>query len=517
MFHYKNHKDFPKGGVSPFTDFIILLTMIMTDTLFPPSGSGSPGSPSSESPKSNVPEFSVGELALSLKRTLEDQYGRVRVRGELSRVSIAGSGHMYSSLKDDQAVIDAVCWKGTLGRLPVKPEEGLEVICTGRISSYPKSSKYQLVIESMELAGEGALLKMLEERKKKLAAEGLFAEDRKKPLPYLPNVIGVVTSPTGAVIRDILHRLDERFPRHVLVWPVLVQGDGAAAQISAAIQGFDAIEPGGPVPRPDLLIVARGGGSLEDLMAFNEENVVRAIASCRIPVISAVGHETDTSLSDYAADKRAPTPTGAAEIAVPRRPDLMGFVMDLQHRLYAAINRNLSEYRHRLEAQSGKLGNPQRLLEVKQQNLDALTDKLDATYKHGLQDRRLRLQQLSSALVDPKYLIRQSQERLAARAERLNTAGQNLLKRPQDRLESLSRLLDTLSFKSVLKRGYAVVRNADGDVITDKDQAMECASLEIEFKDDQKIEVAPLSSPPPSKPTKSSKKPGGSDKQKSLF
>jgi exodeoxyribonuclease VII large subunit len=257
----------------------------------------------------NLPEFSVSELSRALKRTVEDSYPYVRVRGEVSGFKRAASGHLYMTLKDENAVLDAVCWRGTAGRLSIDPEDGLEVICTGKLTTYPGRSKYQIVVEQMEMAGEGALLKLLEDRRKKLAAEGLFDDSRKRELPYLPEVIGVVTSPTGAVIRDILHRLSDRFPRHVLLWPVLVQGDGAADQVTAAIEGFNRIEAGGSVPRPDLIIVARGGGSLEDLWAFNEENVVRAAAASDIPLISAVGHETDTTLIDFASDRRAPTPT----------------------------------------------------------------------------------------------------------------------------------------------------------------------------------------------------------------
>jgi len=314
----------------------------------------------------NIPEFSVSELAFSVKRTVEETFGRVRVRGELSRVSIPKSGHMYSSLKDDKSVIDAVCWKGMLSRLSIKPEEGLEVICTGKMTTYPGSSKYQLVIESMELAGEGALLKMLEARKKKLASEGLFDPEKKQPLPFLPERIGVVTSPTGAVIRDILHRLDDRFPRHVLLWPVKVQGEGAAEEITKAIDSFNALPE---THRPDILIVARGGGSLEDLMAFNEESVVRATASSKIPLISAVGHETDTTLIDYASDARAPTPTGAAEIVVPVRLNLMAQVADDGQRLISAVSRMIRESRQRIENGTARLGSPDRLLELKVQNL----------------------------------------------------------------------------------------------------------------------------------------------------
>ncbi len=296
----------------------------------------------------NRPEFTVGELSAALKRTVEDAFGHVRVRGEISGFKRAASGHLYLSLKDDTAVLDAVCWKGVAAGLRFKPEDGLEVICTGRITTYPGRSKYQIVIEAMEPAGIGALMALLEERKRKLAAEGLFAPERKKPRPYLPEVIGVVTSPTGAVIRDILHRLADRFPRHVLIWPVLVQGEGAAEQIARAIEGFNAIAEGGEVPRPDVLIVARGGGSLEDLWAFNEEVVVRAAAASVIPLISAVGHETDTTLIDYASDLRAPTPTAAAELAVPVRADLIDAVDDLALRQRRAVNRFVTDRRDRL-------------------------------------------------------------------------------------------------------------------------------------------------------------------------
>src|SRR6201996_6652163 len=273
--------------------------------------------------KPNLPEFSVSEIAGLLKRTVEDAFPFVRVRGEISGLKFASSGHVYFDLKDDKAVLNAIIWKQTARLLRLRPEPGLEVVCTGRITTYPGSSRYQIIVEQIELAGAGALMAMLEERKKKLAAEGLFAAERKKKLPYLPSVIGVVTSPTGAVLRDIMHRLNARFPRRVLLWAVAVQGERAAAEVAAAIRGFNALAPGGPVPRPEVLIVGRGGGSLEDLMAFNEEIVVRAAAESAIPLISAVGHETDTTLIDFASDRRAPTPTAAAEMAVPVRSDLL--------------------------------------------------------------------------------------------------------------------------------------------------------------------------------------------------
>src|ERR1700731_652438 len=295
--------------------------------------------PPGPGPGANLPEYTVSELSLALKRSVEENFSHVRVRGEISGFKRHGSGHCYFALKDAEAVLDAVCWRQTAIRLPIKPEDGMEVVCTGRLTTYPGRSKYQLVIDSISLAGIGALLKILEDRRQRLAAEGLFAAERKKKLPFLPGVIGIVTSPSGAVIRDILHRLADRFPRQVLVWPVAVQGEGAAAQVAAAIEGFNRLVPGGRVPRPDLLIVARGGGSLEDLMPFNEEIVVRAAAASAIPLISAVGHETDTTLIDFASDRRPPTPTAAAEMAVPVRFDLVAEIAAKGGRLTGGLAR----------------------------------------------------------------------------------------------------------------------------------------------------------------------------------
>src|ERR1700760_4004152 len=288
--------------------------------------------------KPNMPEYSVSEIAAALKRTVEDQFPFVRVRGEISGLKFHSSGHVYFDLKDDKAVLNAVIWRGNTARLRIRPEAGMEVICTGKLSTYAGSSRYQIIAEQVELAGLGALMAMLEDRRKKLAAEGLFDPARKKKLPFLPEVIGVVTSPTGAVIRDIMHRLEARFPRRVLLWPVAVQGERAAAEVAAAIAGFNAAD-GTRLPRPDLIIVARGGGPVEDLMAFNEEIVVRAAAASVIPLISAVGHETDTTLIDFAADVRAPTPTAAAEMAVPVRSDLLLRTDSLSRRALASWRR----------------------------------------------------------------------------------------------------------------------------------------------------------------------------------
>src|SRR5215475_5024166 len=321
-------------------------------------------------PRSNLPEYTVSELSAALKRSDEENFAQVRVRGEVSGFKRHGSGHCYFALKDADAVIDAVCWRMTAIRLSVRPEDGMEVVCTGRLTTYPGRSKYQLVIDTIELAGIGALLKLLEDRRRRLAAEGLFDAERKKKLPFLPEVIGVVTSPTGAVIRDILHRLSDRFPRRVLVWPVAVQGEGAAAQVAGAITGFNRLAPGGAVPRPDLIIVARGGGSLEDLMAFNEEGVVRAVSASTIPLISAVGHETDTTLIDHASDRRAPTPTAAAEMAVPVRLDLVAELDGKSARLAQGLGRLLNESRLHLAGLARGLPDPHDLIGSAAQRLD---------------------------------------------------------------------------------------------------------------------------------------------------
>ena len=434
--------------------------------------------------RSNVPEFSVSELAFSLKRTLEDNYGRVRVRGELSRVSIPKSGHMYSSLKDDKSVLDAVCWKGTLSKLSIKPEEGLEVVCVGRITTYPARSNYQLIIESMELAGEGALLKMLEERRKKLAGEGLFAPERKKNLPFLPERIGVVTSPTGSVIRDILHRLNDRFPRHVMVWPVKVQGEGADQEVAAAIDGFNTLPE---QQRPDLIIVARGGGSLEDLMPFNEENVVRAAANSDIPLISAVGHETDTTLIDYAADLRAPTPTGAAELAVPVRLNLVAQVADDAKRLINGISRMLSENHHRLDALSAKLGDPAKLLEFQTQNLDRISDQLTHGFKTLLHAKNNTVVRIAAQLTTPKARIELARTSLSHVSSQLDQSTKRIMEIQENRLKQAHEKLELLSFENVLKRGYVVVRDEGGIPVTHADTLTDGQKVDLQFQDNKKV------------------------------
>jgi exodeoxyribonuclease VII large subunit len=480
----------------------------------------------------NLPEFTVSEISQAVKRTLEGAFERVRVRGEISGFKRATSGHLYFALKDEEAKLDAVCWRGTAGRLAIKPEDGLEVIATGRISSYPGRSSYQLVVESLEPAGEGALLKLLEERRRRLGAEGLFDPERKRKLPFLPEVIGVVTSPTGAVIRDILHRLADRFPRHVLLWPVLVQGEGAKEQIAAAIAGFNRIAPGGPIPRPDLLIVARGGGSLEDLWAFNEEIVVRAAAASEIPLIAAIGHETDTTLIDFAADVRAPTPTAAAEMAVPVRAELLADVMQDGARLARAMGRLVEEARLRLEALARGLPRPSQLVAEKAQGLDGWVERLVNARIVYFQRRREALDGLFAKLPTPRQQIEAQRLTLAHTGERLATAMtalrkdktqalalarldgarlSQLLARARERLEGLGFLLESLSYERVLGRGFALVRDAAGHAVTSAAGVAAGTALEIEFADGR-LRATTDGGPEPSR-----KRPDPKKSQGSLF
>ncbi len=439
--------------------------------------------PLTEATGDNLPVYSVGEISQALKRTVEDTFAWVRVRGEISGFKRAASGHLYMTLKDSEAVLDGVCWRGTAGRLAVRPEDGMEMIVSGRLTTYPGRSKYQIVIESMELAGEGALLKMLEERRKRLAAEGLFDAERKQPLPYLPAVVGVITSPTGAVIRDILHRLGERFPCHVLMWPVRVQGEGAAEQVAAAIEGFNRLEPGGPVPRPDVLIVARGGGSLEDLLAFSEEIVVWAAASSAIPLVSAVGHETDTTLIDHAADLRAPTPTAAAELVAPVRAELLAQVADDGARLAGAAQRLLEDQRVRLAGLVRGLPNLARLVEERGQRLDDWSERLTNSLAIGLERRRAHLSELAGRLPPPHKDITEARGRLAAEARALASAVASRFKDAHHRIERAAALLESYSYHRVLDRGFALIADRQDNPVTSVAAATHGAELRITFGD----------------------------------
>ena len=486
-----------------------------------------------EEPADNAAEFTVSELSGAVKRVIEGEFGQVRVRGEVGRVSRPSSGHLYYDLKDDRSVIAAITWKGQASKLTVRPEEGMEVIATGRMTTFPGQSKYQLIIDDIRPAGAGALMAMLEKRRLALAAEGLFDADRKRPLPWLPQVIGVVTSPSGSVIRDILHRLRDRFPRHVLIWPVAVQGERCAPEVAAAIRGFNALPKDGPIPRPDLLIVARGGGSLEDLWGFNEEVVVRAAAESQIPLISAVGHETDTTLIDHASDRRAPTPTAAAEMAVPVRVELLAALDQRGASLSRCVAMGFVNRAQRLRDLSRALPRPETLTQTAAQRHDLWAGRLDGALGMGVSQRRARLDTLAAHL-RPRLLAdlaARGRERLADRTRALGAAAQrrqergaerlaNLsarlapayaralgeaardvtrnrdrlaglqgrldaslrLKALADRLEATDRLRQTLGYRETLARGYAVVRG-DGEVVTTRAAAERAHVLEVEFDD----------------------------------
>jgi exodeoxyribonuclease VII large subunit len=434
----------------------------------------------------NVMEWSVSELSAALKRTVEDAYGYVRVRGEVSGFKgPSPSGHVYFRLKDDKAVLEGVIWKGVYGRMRVKPEEGLDVIVSGKLTTFAGSSKYQIVIDALEPAGIGALMKLLEERKKKLAAEGLFDEARKQLLPFLPTVIGVVTSPTGAVIRDILHRLNDRFPRRVLVWPVRVQGESSAAEVARAIRGFNALPERGAPPRPDLIIVARGGGSLEDLLSFSEEIVVRAAAESMIPLISAVGHETDVTLIDFASDHRAPTPTAAAERAVPVRAELLAQIAALAARQIGSWQRGMDMRRTELLAATRALPAADELLADRRQWLDTLAKRLPRALQANAQLHRTHLTRATARLT-PRLLklrLARSSEIVVALEQRGNRARENYLQRRVDRVLAAGHLLDAYSYHGVLARGFALVRDGEGHPLRSAIAVAARMRLEIEFFD----------------------------------
>ncbi|TKW68168.1 MAG: exodeoxyribonuclease VII large subunit [Paracoccus denitrificans] len=501
--------------------------------------------PDGDGPGNNNPPLSVSEISGAVKRVIEGEFGRVRVRGEIGRVSRPSSGHLYFDLKDDRAVIAAVSWKGQAARLTQKPEEGMEVIATGKLTTFPGQSKYQLIVDGLEPAGAGALMAMLEKRRKALAAEGLFDADRKQQLPFLPRVIGVVTSPSGAVIRDILHRLRDRFPTHVVIWPVAVQGAASATEVAAAIRGFNALPPAGPIARPDLLIVARGGGSLEDLWGFNEEIVVRAAADSTIPLISAVGHETDTTLIDFAADRRAPTPTAAAEMAVPVRRELGLQLQQARLRMTQAMAQRQERMAQRLVDLARALGRPQALTEGARQRLDFRGGALEPGLRNLLHRRR---DQLAGLRMTPAMLLRQTQradERLAGATARLRQSAAAPNARRRDRLDALTQRLQngrdrvladarrktadgrerlvplsdrlavafargitqrneamerldrmriSLGYQQTLARGFAVIHDDKGHVLTSADAAEKAQQLLIQFADGT-LPVRPATDP----------------------
>ncbi|PRD41836.1 exodeoxyribonuclease VII large subunit [Phyllobacterium phragmitis] len=517
---------------------------------------------------SNVAEYTVSEISGALKRTVEDAFGHVRVRGEISGYrGPHSSGHAYFSLKDDRARIEAVIWRGSMSRMRFLPEEGMEVIATGKLTTYSGSSKYQIVIEQMEPAGAGALMALLEERKRKLAAEGLFDAAAKQLLPYMPRVIGVITSPTGAVIRDIIHRITDRFPLHVIVWPVRVQGDTSGPEVAAAISGFNALQPDGPLPRPDVLIVARGGGSLEDLWGFNDEIVVRTVAASDIPVISAVGHETDWTLIDLAADIRAPTPTGAAEMAVPVKADLQATVASLAARLSSGMSRFLSQRRQTQRALSRALPSADQFLALSRRRFDESAARLGRALQANTQKKRTgfggHARQLSPRLLQRriterrrqtettasrlpnclKAYLRERRSRFSVPAGRLSPepirrhaerayhvlgqfdrrrdrAVHLILEKQNRRSGELERLMRTLSYESVLERGFAIVFDAAGNPVKLAASVHSGDALALRFRDGDVQTVATGGSRPSSesRPRKAQPKPAKtSGGQGSLF
>ncbi len=508
----------------------------------------------------NQPELSITQISTLLKRTVEDAFGYVRIRGEVSSLKVVHSGHVYFSLKDEKNTLAAVMWKGTATKIKFKPEDGMEVICTGKITTFGSQSKYQIVVETIEIAGEGALMALLEKRKQQFIKEGLFDATHKKPIPYLPLTIGVVTSPTGAVIRDILHRLRDRFPVHVLLWPVKVQGTTAKDEIAHAIKGFNTLPENGTIPRPELIIVARGGGSIEDLWAFNEECVVRATAASHIPVISAVGHETDTTLIDFVSDKRAPTPTAAAEMAVPVRSELILTVIDYEKRLISRLTQLMQEKQNFLEALSRGITSPMHLINTHTQHLDNWTERLQHSLPNFIDQKQKDFSHLSSRLT-PHLILRdidRKSEHLKGLARALPTPAQqiarleqqlqhlgnrldqhytqkiaqkehalnvcdtrlspalvtNKIATLQSQLDLQAKLLESYHYKKVLDRGYALIWDDDNNIITSAQTLNEKQQFTIEHADGKtqaatKQAIAKNSNPPPptnSKPAKQSKK-----------
>lgn len=477
---------------------------------------------------SNAKAYSVSELAFALKRTLEDAYGFVRLRGELSKVTHHSNGHVYLTIKDERAAIDGVVWKGSVKNLSIRPQQGMEVVVTGKITTYPAGSRYQMVIETMEAAGVGALLAQLERLKAKLQGEGLFEPARKQQLPTMPAVVGVITSPTGAVIRDILHRIRDRWPCRVIVWPVVVQGDAAAGQVANAIARFNALPADGPVPRPDILIVARGGGSVEDLWAFNDETLARTVAAGTIPLISAVGHETDTTLIDFVSDRRAPTPTAAAEMATPVLAELKAYIGDLSARLHRSGGRTVEDRRGRVEHAGRALSRVPDLVEMAAQRFNLASSRLGAALSRNVAAHQTDLVRVSARLT-PSLLQRPQQvhaDRLTRLVVRLKPAMNRGLDRTAERLTSLSKLYASVDPSAPLKRGFARVHRPDGSLVREGASLVSGEGVRLVFADQSReatIDGTPTAAPPPpaqppaAKPARAAKPPPAPSNQGDLF
>ncbi len=432
----------------------------------------------------NNPVYSVSEFSHVIKKLVETNFNYVRIKGEISRPSFPGSGHVYFTLKDSDGTIAAIIWKYTLPKLSIKPEEGMEVICTGKVTTFAGQSKYQIIIENMEVAGEGALLKMLEDRRKKLLKEGLFNQEFKKPIPYLPDRIGVITSQSGAVIKDILHRLSDRFPTQVYLWPVAVQGEGSAQQISNAIDKFNQLSDETNIKKPDLLIVARGGGSLEDLWSFNEEIVVRSVFKSSIPVISAVGHETDTTLIDFVSDLRVPTPTAAAEKAVPIRDELIARIDELSLRFKSSFNNKLNNNKDRINSLIKLLGKPDQIFESKTQNLDFTYRSIENLFNDIFVEQKNKIALYAQRLLPPKILISNLSSKQHLLDTRFKNHIENTLNRKETKLKSLNQLLEASSFNRVLERGFTLVMNNEDKPIKLSAKAPQNANVKIKFSDE---------------------------------
>jgi len=432
------------------------------------------------------PEYTVSEVSGLIKKTVEENVGFVRVKGEISGLKVAPSGHVYFSLKDSHSVLASVCWKGIANSLKYKPEDGLEVVCTGSITTYAGQSKYQMMVQAINPAGMGALMALLEKRKQQFQKDGFFDESHKKPLPFLPKVIGVITSPTGAVIKDILHRIEDRFPTRVIIWPVLVQGEDSAQQIAKAVYGFNNLEENGDIPKPDVIIVARGGGSIEDLWSFNEEIVVRAVFNSQIPIVSAIGHETDTTLIDYVADVRAPTPTAAAELIVPVRRELIFGLEELGQRKKYALERYLDNYKKIIESLAHGLPDLKSVISYYTQRLDEVNIRLVESFPIYSRNMLNFLDSIASKIRSPDSYLQICANQLQFKITELQRIVKQTILAKQHDIELAAKLLVSYDYKNTLKRGFAIVRDKGNNILKSSKETKDNQEISVEFADGAK-------------------------------